>query len=74
MITDEQLEEWRRLADAATPGPYDEFRTPTRGDLALRAAAREAVPALIAEVERLRGSHCPHCKYDVEEHYCIGIE
>jgi len=92
MITDEQLKEWRALADAATAGPWDYnasfdgwrtivyfedtgeiddgdkimrqagriARTYVDGDklnpgnAAFIAAAREAVPALIDEVERLR--------------------
>ena len=91
MITDEQLKEWRALADAATPEPWlideaescigDVFSLIEIGgipfndtistvgsegeryvfnlpDAKLIAAAREAVPALIDEVERLREEFC----------------
>jgi hypothetical protein len=91
MITDEQIAEWKRLADAATSGPWkhddsysdrvcnglcgDQFEysegsltglierhgncstvsnVEERRDVAFIAAARTAVPALIAEVELLR--------------------
>ena len=77
MITPEQLAQWRALADAATPGPWeatstwsddgdsyyvavvdgrallDTYVSMTDADAAFIAAAREAVPALLAEVERL---------------------
>lgn len=82
MITDEQLDEWGRLAEAATPGPWEAgpwweyelavFAAQARAPLAavlsvprpratndantaLICASRDAVPALIAEVRRLRG-------------------
>lgn len=83
MITDEQLAEWRRLADAAWPGPWEleldrndqqnvyaadrtwiallphqcvrSIEEERERDAEFIAAARAAVPALIAEVERLRG-------------------
>lgn len=94
MIFDEQLAEWRALAEAATPGPWtilgrgsdswfvrgpvvpnlesltgvDEdrshiavcqavWRTAAEADAnqAFIAAARTGVPALLAEVERLKG-------------------
>jgi hypothetical protein len=66
MMTDEQLAEWQRLADAATPGPwrYRGIYVGTDAGLvasaelplhaAFIAASRTAVPALIEEVERLR--------------------
>ena len=75
MITQEQLARWRALADAATPGPWEQVAESgewwisgpdierhfvidtTNGVNAQNAdfiaAAREAVPALLAEVERL---------------------
>lgn len=78
-IPQEQLEQWRRLVEAATPGPWkdvilpDEHGRPDRwlimsashgeiadsfgidtADTAFIAAAREAVPALLTEVERLQ--------------------
>jgi hypothetical protein len=101
-----QFEEWKRLAEEATPGPWEhdgdalswdeeqgyasehvvtsvgEWRqqSPDTGaamaqqarDAHFIAAAREAVPALIAEVERLQRAQgevvrcllyvtCPHC-------------
>jgi len=75
-ITPEQLAEWKRLADAATEGPWASVEISpedkewgaceiTAGDgyvstmicgvdnAAFIAASRNAVPALIAEVERL---------------------
>ena len=71
MLTSEQLAEWWRLADAATPGPlthhgnhvYSEKDADLQrhaffedaADAALYVAARSAVPALLDEVERLRG-------------------
>lgn len=74
MITPEQLQEWKRLADAAPPGPYfydlsnmDIFTQNrnvhigniSRSDAAgkLFATARTAMPALIAEVERLQAEN-----------------
>ena len=82
MISNENLQQWRALADAATPGPwsaetghgetgpnyidspsgvvayvYDSYRGTlpnAEADAAFIAAAREAVPALLAEVDRLR--------------------
>lgn len=71
MISHEQLDHWKALADAATPGPWyapedgehiidgsgDYLMTdnnclaPERADFQFTAAAREVVPALIAEVE-----------------------
>lgn len=75
MITPEQLAEWQRLADAATPGLWYTDREYVRDDESLTvvccigvktspledmrnaafvAAARVAVPALIAEVYRLQ--------------------
>lgn len=82
MIAQKQLDKWRRLADAATPGewwldfrqvfngevPYINVCVTTdaadiaglgeqeecQADAAFIAAAREAVPALLDEVERLR--------------------
>lgn len=84
-VTAEQLEEWKMLADAATPGPWTTekpgmdaatgfasgvivaavargrgiYANPPGGsypanDRRFIAAARMAVPALAAEVERLR--------------------
>jgi hypothetical protein len=76
MISPAKLEEWKGLADRATPGPWvhlwvradqqalfttpgNEIRLDGGGhflpyDATFIAAARTAVPALIAEVERLR--------------------
>lgn len=74
MITDEQLAEWEKLANAATPAPWaalfeNDVATPDlvcvakcpsyvgvpfSANQAFIAAAREAIPALIAEVRRLR--------------------
>ena len=89
-MTAEHLEQWRALADAATPGPwlpshnvdapsdgnwepdnperegrgegptltglYRDVKAWAEADAAFIAAAREAVPALIAEVERLQAA------------------
>ena len=82
MITQEQLARWRALADAATPGPWEQVTEfgewwisgpdierhfvidTTNGVNAQNAdfiaAAREAVPALLAEVERLRAAPASH--------------
>lgn len=58
MISEEKLDEWERIANAATPGPW-RF---TRGSVVAIASpkdkrfisvAREAVPALIARVRQL---------------------
>lgn len=72
MIAQQQLQKWRRLADAATPGEWwTELRFVFAQDgemvaagegltddkianAAFIAAAREAVPALLDEVARLR--------------------
>jgi hypothetical protein len=78
MITSEQLQHWRALAEAATPGPWegesvwsddsdsyyvavadgrgllDTYISISDADAAFIAAARTAVPALLAEVERLQ--------------------
>lgn len=82
MMTDEQLQEWSVLAEAATPGPWksgwnwqdtisdgksawgegpvhvgeklSQVAPQAIADAAFIAAAREAVPALVAEVRRLR--------------------
>ena len=78
MITNEQITEWRRLAEAATPGPWEEvaesgewwMTTATdedgslyvipdtanmnQADVDFIVASRSAVPALLAEVERLQ--------------------
>jgi hypothetical protein len=74
-VTDEQLQEWQRLADEATPGPWENWTIEDDGnrqdewsavgpvhadmqgavkDAAFIAAARTAVPALVAEVRMLR--------------------
>ena len=87
-MTAEHLEQWRALADAATPGPwlpshnvdapsdgnwepdnperegrgegptlvgtYRDVKAWAEADAAFIAAARDAVPALLAEVDRLR--------------------
>ena len=70
-VTAEQLAEWRRLAEAASPGPWngdDEWASgyivAENGDdvadgvlvrnIPFIVAARDAVPALVDEVERLR--------------------
>ena len=89
-MTAEHLEQWRALADAATPGPwlpshnvdapsdgnwepdnperegrgegptltglYRDVKAWAEADAAFIAAARAAVPALIAEVERLQAA------------------
>mgnify|MGYP003393624822 CR=1 FL=1 len=70
MIDVDKLAEWRRLAEAATKGPWATGRISMPGEALLAfgrrslqmpeadavfiAAAREAVPALLDEVERLR--------------------
>ena len=67
MITDEQLDEWERLAGEASLGPWTYTQYSIRhprdsvGPLPYRekdarfiAAAREGWPATIAEVRRLR--------------------
>ncbi len=76
MIDDQTLNEWKRLAEAATPGPWQAKNYGSDGvdawlhlsptvaigsdhahwltDATFIAAARVAVPALLAEVERLR--------------------
>ncbi len=71
MIPREQLEQWRALANAATPEPWyapdddcyvvdgdgnrlmtdNNVLCPERPNFVFTAAAREAVPALIAEVD-----------------------
>ncbi len=70
-LTSERLAEWRKLADAATEGPWyaswadaerDEsvkdyspvFAQYEQQEAEFIVAAREAVPALLDEVERLR--------------------
>ena len=85
-MTDDELKELRRLADAATPGPWyaghsyeqgdpgtyvgqeNDWRIivcddqePRVEDAAFIAAAREAIPKLLDEIKRLRGSHCHGC-------------
>jgi hypothetical protein len=63
-ITPAQLEEWKRLESAATEGPwkaeFGNLRYPCQAEdaeivanAAFIAASRTALPALIAEVERL---------------------
>jgi hypothetical protein len=68
-MTPEQLATWRQLADAATPEPWKSgvgniyksnggvlvggISEQAHADAAFGAAAREAVPALLDEVERL---------------------
>ena len=73
-LTPEQLQQWRALAERATPGPWRNGADPSHfdapevtddktfsywitkdADAAFVAAAREAVPQLLHEVERLRG-------------------
>lgn len=83
MITQQQLDAWKKLAEEATPGPWEvtddwepiRYCTPSTitakesnlyitiatmnypneyGNSNFIATAREAVPALIAEVERLQ--------------------
>ena len=90
MITDEQLREWKRLSDLATPGLWEPLDRKSESDwLVLHqpdeeestdlsvmlecdarfcAAARTAVPALIAEVDRLWECHENACAahYDAE--------
>ena len=78
-MTQQELDALRALADAATPGPWEEVVTEgewwltgpdifqdavmriddaelSQADAAFIAAARVAVPALIAEVERLQAA------------------
>lgn len=78
MLTREQLAEWRRLAEAATAGPWWERKAfilsgvvdrvldiqavapsdeISDADVAFITSARSAVPALIAEVERLANAN-----------------
>ena len=122
-ITPEQLAEWKRLAEKATPGPWtheylddssvainhpvevehdgerytmedwllmarkcDSCRgsdrrcyMPSHADTQFIASAREAVPALIAEVERLqevaaglREERCTHVGGVVTDPWCGG--
>lgn len=75
MITDEQLDFLQRIADGATPGPWkrkdlyyvvawerggrEVCEANAACDAHLIAAARDAVPALVAEVRRLRSSDEP---------------
>ena len=64
MIDDEKMAEWARLSEAATPDRpgehFEVWHNSDRGgclreeDGAFFVAARSAVPALLAEVERLR--------------------
>jgi hypothetical protein len=70
MMTDSELDRLERLADEATPGPWMPDLHPLTAihssggqdigdlradaDLAFVAAARDAVPALVGEVRRLR--------------------
>ena len=70
MITAEQLEQWKALAEAATPGPWaiventvqagdslfvgTIFSDDTPANADFIAAARTVVPALLAEVDQLR--------------------
>lgn len=76
MIPKSKLEEWKKLADSATPGPWEVYNGgwhlgieaadgsiasvehcdafDGKPSAAFIAASREAVPALIEEVERLR--------------------
>ena len=49
-MTQQELDALKALADAATPGPW----LPSTNSREHFAAARAAVPALLAEVERLR--------------------
>jgi len=69
-MTDEEITRLRTLCDAATPGPWmrvglfvldDQcWWLDTRGDnTAFITAAREAVPALLDEVEKLRAALKP---------------
>ncbi|NMP22222.1 hypothetical protein [Sulfobacillus harzensis] len=82
MITNEELERWQALCDAATPGPWswdgldlvggqepnksviprvapdaygEWYANWAKDDVRFVATARDAMPALIAEVRRLRG-------------------
>ncbi len=69
MVTEEQLKEWADLTECATRGPWNLFAFDTQAGLVLWsngeiadtdedgrfcAAARTALPALIAEVARLK--------------------
>jgi len=102
MITNEQITEWRRLAEAATPGPWttdgNEFAVEGRrlgkcydqydgvrlaihdnaiADAAFIAAAREAIPALLAEVERLQHGNDqlrPQRHAAREDAYRLGVD
>jgi hypothetical protein len=78
MSTEQERQEWARLAEAATPGEwvarsYDRLVTDdesaiaqgwenvgtidSEDDLAFIAASRAAVPALLADVDRLTGDN-----------------
>lgn len=71
MLTKEKIESWKKLCDEAQRGPwypandgiytddldYDHKIELSKENGAFIAASREAVPALIAEVERLRDWH-----------------
>lgn len=73
MITKEQLTEWQKLCDEATPGPWEEDAGLVTADdcfkglcydisdedAAFIVAARTAMPALIARVIELEAMLCP---------------
>jgi hypothetical protein len=68
----QKLEEWKRLEAAATPAPWKPGWSAgavyqEKADHLFVTAAREAVPALIAEVERLRGE-CDDLAAQVRRH------
>jgi hypothetical protein len=97
MITREELEKWKQLAEAATAGPWEatllnidtdstyvepcEFhfcgmtdypvdpiiQEQVHRDAEFIAAARDAVPRLVAEVERLTGARVPELLRQIYE-------
>lgn len=108
MIKPEQLAEWKRLAEEATPGPWrcecepdyghyvhaapgtptftggdmsgtlitgefgDSGETLGEADSHFIAAARTAVPALVAEVERLREIETAAREFERDVHVSAG--
>jgi hypothetical protein len=82
-ITREELDHWKQLAEAATAGPWevveyeagvfimfsDGFDSSSMGtgDARFIAAARDAVPRLVAEVERLTGARVPELLRQISE-------
>lgn len=60
-VTDDQLRAWAEAANNASPGPWEALPSGTSfakvADAYFAAIAREAVPALIGELTRLREIH-----------------